>query len=140
MAAARATFARAAFDSCVKALAVLGSANKDPETRARLAVHAAPAFARALALADLEGLADAVVGNAAVGVSDLAVAGEATLDALAKLEPPVMLALLAACRSRTGAAQKNAAIACAKLAKHPDALRVLRENNGVELIYSYVKP
>ena len=119
---------------------MLGSANKEPETRARLAVHAAPAFARALALADLEGLADAVVGNAAVGVSDLAVAGEATLDALAKLEPPVMLALLAACRSRTGAAQKNAAIACAKLAKHPDALRVLRENNGVELIYSYVKP
>ena len=139
-AAARATFARAAFDSCVKALAVLGSANKEPETRARLAVHAGPAFARALALADLEGLADTVVGNAAVGVSDLAVAGEATLDALAKLEPPVMLALLAACRSRTGAAQKNAAIACAKLAKHPDALRVLRENNGVELIYSYVKP
>ena len=60
------------------------------------------------------------------------------LPALEKLRP--VAPLLRACRSRTGAAQRNAAIACARLAHHPSMLETLKENNGLELIYRYVRP
>ena len=80
---------------------------------------------------------DAVVGNAALALADLA-KESSLLPQLALLQP--ISPLLKVCHSRTGAAQKNAAIACARLAHHPPLLEELKEKNGLELIYSYVKP
>ena len=67
---------------------------------------------------------DGVVGNAALAVADLA-KETALLPALEKLKP--VAPLLRACHSRTGAAQKNAAIACARLAHHPRCSRRSRK-------------
>ena len=58
-----------------------------------------------------------------------------SIDALEPIKP-----LLAVCHKRTGTAQKNAAIACARLASHPKMLETLKANNGLELIYRYVQP
>jgi hypothetical protein len=62
------------------------------------------------------------------------------LASLETLEPALVPSLLAACRHRKGAAQKNAAIACARLARHAPFMAALKEHHGIELIYSYVKP
>ena len=59
---------------------------------------------------------------------------------LESLEPGAVPSLLAACRARAGAAQKNAAIACARLARRAAHMAALKEHHGLELIYAYVKP
>ena len=84
-------------------------------------------------------VADGVVGNAALALGDLA-RHDALLASLETLEPALVPSLLAACRHRKGAAQKNAAIACARLARHAPFMAALKEHHGIELIYSYVKP
>ena len=38
------------------------------------------------------------------------------------------------------ATQKNAAIACAKLAKCPSYLQQIRDLHGIEIMFHYVKP
>ena len=82
---------------------------------------------------------DGVVGNAALVLGDLA-RRDALLASLETVEPALVPSLLAACRRREGAAQKNAAIACARLARHAPFMAALKEHHGLELIYSYVKP
>ena len=82
---------------------------------------------------------DGVVGNAALVLGDLA-RRDALLASLETVEPALVPSLLAACRHRKGAAQKNAAIACARLARHAPFMAALKEHHGLELIYSYVKP
>ena len=80
---------------------------------------------------------DQCVGNACLTIGALA-KSEELLPALSELNP--IPSLLQTCKNTTGSTQKNAAIACAKLAKHPAMMDTLRENHGIELIYSYVKP
>ena len=80
---------------------------------------------------------DGAAGNAALAIGDLARERD-LLPRLAALEP--VAPLLAVCHKRTGAAQKNAAIACARLATHSGMLETLKANNGLELIYRYVQP
>lgn len=123
----------AATEAAVRALAVL-VAGADPDARRALAACAARAL---VACVSAPNASDGVVGNAALAVADLA-KETASLPALEKLRP--VAPLLRACHSRTGAAQKNAAIACARLAHHPSMLETLKENNGLELIYRYVRP
>ena len=122
-----------ALEAGVRTLAVL-IATADADTRARLCGCAGGALVACLAS---EGASDGVVGNAALAVADLAKEA-ALLPRLAELEP--VSRLLKVCRARTGAAQKNAAIACARLAHHPPMLETLKESNGLELIYRYVRP
>jgi len=122
-----------ATESAVRALTVL-IAGAGAEARRTLAACAARALVGCVAAPNAS---DGVVGNAALAVADLA-KETALLPALEKLKP--VAPLLRACHSRTGAAQKNAAIACARLAHHPEMLETLKENNGLELIYRYVRP
>ena len=84
-------------------------------------------------------VSDGVVGNAALALGDFA-RFDALFPSLEKTEPALVPCLLAACRQRAGAAQKNAAIACARLARHAPFMASLKEHHGLELIYSYVKP
>ena len=82
---------------------------------------------------------DGVVGNAALALGDLARLDRVSAS-LESLEPGAVPSLLAACRARSGAAQKNAAIACARLARRAPHMAALKEHHGLELIYAYVKP
>ena len=82
---------------------------------------------------------DGVVGNAALALGDLARLDRVSAS-LESLEPGAVPSLLAACRARAGAAQKNAAIACARLARRAPHMAALKEHHGLELIYAYVKP
>uniref|UniRef100_A0A6U0DLZ5 Uncharacterized protein n=1 Tax=Micromonas pusilla TaxID=38833 RepID=A0A6U0DLZ5_MICPS len=84
-------------------------------------------------------VSDGVVGNAALALGDFA-RFDSLFSSLEKTEPALVPCLLAACRERKGAAQKNAAIACARLARHAPFMASLKEHHGLELIYSYVKP
>ena len=122
-----------ALESAVRVLAVLAS-GASAEGRVAMCACAAGVLVRAVSADDAS---DGVVGNAALALAD--VAKEPSLLAkIAELKP--VTPLLAACHRRAGAAQKNAAIACARLAIHPPMLEILKENNGLELIYRYVKP
>ena len=113
------------------------NANGRPRAAARLALAecASEALVECIRAGELVG--DGVVGNAALAIGDLAKEGTGR-DKFAALEP--VKPLLAVCHKRTGAAQKNAAIACARLASHPKMLETLKANNGLELIYRYVQP
>ena len=56
-------------------------------------------------------------------------------------EQDAMKALIDCAYKRKGtAASRNAAIAAAKLAQDPECLQQLRDCNGLDVIYSYVKP
>ena len=98
-----------ATESAVRALTVL-IAGAGAEARRTLAACAARALVGCVAAPNAS---DGVVGNAALAIANLA-KETALLPALEKLKP--VAPLLRACHSRTGAAQKNAAIACARLA------------------------
>ena len=121
-------------EPAVRTLAVLANGG-DAAARLALAECASEALVECIRVGELVG--DGVVGNAALAIGDLAKEGTGR-DKFAALEP--VKPLLAVCHKRTGAAQKNAAIACARLASHPDMLETLKANNGLELIYRYVQP
>ena len=121
-------------EPAVRTLAVLANGG-DAAARWALAECASEALVECIRVGELVG--DGVVGNAALAIGDLAKEGTAR-DKFAALEP--VKPLLAVCHKRTGAAQKNAAIACARLASHPKMLETLKANNGLELIYRYVQP
>ena len=82
---------------------------------------------------------DGVVGNAALALGDLARLDRVSAS-LESLEPGAVPSLLAACRARSGAAQENVAIACARLTRRAPHMAALKEHHGLELIYAYVKP
>jgi hypothetical protein len=132
-AAAAEAEAAGALEAGVRTLTVLIAAG-DAATRTALVGCAAAAL---MACVDADGATEGVVGNAALAIADLGKEA-ALLPRLALLHP--ITPLLKACHRRTGAAQKNAAIACARLAHHPPMLETLKENNGLELIYRYVQP
>ena len=121
-------------EPAVRTLAVLANGG-DAAARLALAECASEALVECIRVGELVG--DGVVGNAALAIGDLAKEGTGR-DKFAALEP--IKPLLAVCHKRTGAAQKNAAIACARLASHPKMLETLKANNGLELIYRYVQP
>ena len=121
-------------EPAVRTLAVLANGG-DAAARLTLAECASETLVECIRVGELVG--DGVVGNAALAIGDLAKEGTGR-DKFAALEP--IKPLLAVCHKRTGAAQKNAAIACARLASHPDMLETLKANNGLELIYRYVQP
>ena len=121
-------------EPAVRTLAVLANGG-DATARLALAECASEALVECIRVGELVG--DGVVGNAALAIGDLAKEGTGR-DKFAALEP--VKPLLAVCHKRTGAAQKNAAIACARLASHPKMLETLKANNGLELIYRYVQP
>ena len=79
---------------------------------------------------------DAIVGNASLCISEIANVDE-SLATLRKLD--AVNSLIDIAHKRTPVAQKNAAIACARLAKDPQCLERLRELHGIEIIYRYVK-
>ena len=121
-------------EPAVRTLAVLANGG-DAAAKWALAECASEALVECIRAGELVG--DGVVGNAALAIGDLAKEGTGR-DKFAALEP--VKPLLAVCHKRTGAAQKNVAIACARLASHPDMLETLKANNGLELIYRYVQP
>ena len=123
-----------AIEPAVRTLAVLANGG-DVASRLALAEHAAGALVECVRRWDVVG--DGAAGNAALAIGDLARERD-LLPRLAALEP--VAPLLAVCHKRTGAAQKNAAIACARLATHSGMLETLKANNGLELIYRYVQP
>ena len=123
-----------AIEPAVRTLAVLANGG-DVAARLALAEHAAGALVECVRRWDVIG--DGAAGNAALAIGDLAREGD-LLPRLAALEP--VAPLLQVCHKRTGAAQKNAAIACARLATHSGMLETLKANNGLELIYRYVQP
>ena len=123
-----------AIEPAVRTLAVLANGG-DVAARLSLAEHAAGALVECVRRWDVVG--DGAAGNAALAIGDLAREGD-LLPRLAALEP--VAPLLQVCHKRTGAAQKNAAIACARLATHSGMLETLKANNGLELIYRYVQP
>lgn len=123
-----------AIEPAVRTLAVLANGG-DVAARLALAEHAAGALVECVRRWDVVG--DGAAGNAALAIGDLAREGD-LLPRLAALEP--VAPLLQVCHKRTGAAQKNAAIACARLATHSGMLETLKANNGLELIYRYVQP
>ena len=123
-----------AIEPAVRTLAVLANGG-DAGARLSLAKHAAGALVECVRRWDVVG--DGAAGNAALAIGDLARERD-LLPRLAALEP--VAPLLAVCHKRTGAAQKNAAIACARLATHSGMLETLKANNGLELIYRYVQP
>ena len=123
-----------AIEPAVRTLAVLANGG-DAGARLALAEHAAGALVECVRRWDVVG--DGTAGNAALAIGDLAREGD-LLPRLAALEP--VAPLLQVCHKRTGAAQKNAAIACARLATHSGMLETLKANNGLELIYRYVSP
>ena len=119
-------------EPAVRTLAVLANGG-DVAARLALADHAAGALVECVRRWDVVG--DGAAGNAALAIGDLARERD-LLPRLAALEP--VAPLLQVCHKRTGAAQKNAAIACARLATHSGMLETLKANNGLELIYRYV--
>ena len=82
---------------------------------------------------------DLLVGNAALCVSELA-RSEAVMErldhqgAIELIEPLTKIA-----HKRTGSAQRNAAIALARMAKTPQYIDKLREHHAFEIIAKYVK-
>eukprot|EP00218_Dolichomastix_sp_CCMP3274_P004818 CAMPEP_0170162976 /NCGR_PEP_ID=MMETSP0033_2-20121228/77369_1 /TAXON_ID=195969 /ORGANISM="Dolichomastix tenuilepis, Strain CCMP3274" /LENGTH=462 /DNA_ID=CAMNT_0010400609 /DNA_START=22 /DNA_END=1411 /DNA_ORIENTATION=+ len=110
---------------------------------AAAAAAAAPALVKAggvealVALLQNVSLSDAAVGNAALCIADLAKLDTA-LPACERTD--AIKPLLEAAHKRTGAAQRNAAIAAARMARHPPLLERLRQLHGLEIIQAYVKP
>ena len=98
-----------------------------------LGAGAAHPLVAVLAAADAP---DGLVGNAALCLSELA-KSKAGVDAIAALDP--VPPLIAAAHKRRGAAQKNAAIALARLSQDAACLERLRELHGLEIIAAYVK-
>ena len=88
-------------------------------------------------LRDIGNASDALLGNASLCLAD-AVKQPGVLTALAALDP--VPALIEIAHKRTGAAQKNAAIALARLAPDQGCLKKLRDLHGIEIIARYVKP
>jgi hypothetical protein len=139
----------AALDGGTRALALVASFADAFATNAKegdrlecsvLASTLADATASSLAACvSSSAVSDGVVGNAALALGDFA-RFDSLFPSLEKTEPALVPCLLAACRERKGAAQKNAAIACARLARHAPFMASLKEHHGLELIYSYVKP
>lgn len=91
-----------------------------------------------LAVLPQPGLPDSVLGNACLSLGHIASQPDWLpmlhgLDAVAPL-------LRVAHAGRGNVASKNAAIALAKLAKHPPMLQRLRDLHGLEIIYTYVRP
>jgi hypothetical protein len=108
--------------------------DRDPALASRAAVAvpaAAPAPAGAL-------LPESVLGNAALAVAAVA-KDPARLPLLAAADAVGPLVRVAY-EGRGNTASKNAAIALARMAHDPRMLERLRELNGIEIIYRYVKP
>jgi len=79
---------------------------------------------------------DQLVGNAALCVGDCAKL-DGVLEMLRKLD--AVGKLIPVAHKRKGTAQKNAAIALARMSRHPPLLERLRELHGIEIMHSYVK-
>ncbi|GAB5363210.1 hypothetical protein AAMO2058_000864100 [Amorphochlora amoebiformis] len=76
--------------------------------------------------------------NASILISQLAV-DKANLDALTNAIPPLIQVLRLEGSSRDfKVMQKNAAVALAKLAKHPKNLVRIRQLHGIEMLYRAV--
>ncbi|KAK9827632.1 hypothetical protein WJX81_001342 [Elliptochloris bilobata] len=131
--------------SAVRALAACATA--DPASAAALAT----AVGIGALLGALEGGGPAAKGTAGVPAlaaeeaaanAALCLAGMSALpSALAALHAAdAAAALVEAAHKRTGAAQKNSAIALARMAKLPACLQRIRELHGIEIMCRYVKP
>ena len=84
----------------------------------------------------LPGATDGSIGNTALCVAELPKAQDG-LTAVADLDP--VPALLEAVKTRQGAAQKNSAIAIAKLAPSPQCMAKIRELRALEIISQTVR-
>ena len=84
----------------------------------------------------LPGATDGSIGNTALCVAELPKAQDG-LAAVADLDP--VPALLEAVKTRQGAAQKNSAIAIAKLAPSPQCMAKIRELRALEIISQTVR-
>ncbi|KAK9823542.1 hypothetical protein WJX72_003579 [[Myrmecia] bisecta] len=83
-----------------------------------------------------EGVSEEALGNAALCIGDLAKVPAVLLQLSQK---DAVAPLVGVAQKRTGAAQKNAAIAVARLAQHPACLERIRELRGLEIIYQTVR-
>merc|ERR1711865_119451 len=77
----------------------------------------------------------AFAGNLSMIISKGA-AAEANLSLLGGFVEPLVTIM----HKTTGATQKNAAIACAKLARDPAYLQQIRDLHGIEIMFHYVRP
>eukprot|EP00658_Telonema_sp_P-2_P059613 TRINITY_DN4870_c0_g2_i8.p1 TRINITY_DN4870_c0_g2~~TRINITY_DN4870_c0_g2_i8.p1 ORF type:complete len:619 (-),score=179.27 TRINITY_DN4870_c0_g2_i8:613-2469(-) len=77
----------------------------------------------------------AFVGNLCMLVSRVATAQD-NLELFKDYVQPLVTIM----HKTDGATQKNAAIACAKLARHPAYLQQIRDLHGIEIMFHYVKP
>eukprot|EP00656_Telonema_subtile_P038688 TRINITY_DN4390_c0_g2_i2.p1 TRINITY_DN4390_c0_g2~~TRINITY_DN4390_c0_g2_i2.p1 ORF type:complete len:807 (+),score=282.11 TRINITY_DN4390_c0_g2_i2:28-2421(+) len=90
-------------------------------------------FEKATALMTLEN--QGFVGNLSMLISRVAGNAE-NLDLFASYVAPLVTIM----HKTSGATQKNAAIACAKLARKPEYLQQIRDLHGIEIMFHYVKP
>merc|ERR1712194_969248 len=90
-------------------------------------------FERAHALPTLEN--EAFVGNLSMLVSRAAGDPE-NLDLFKDYVEPLVTVM----HKTSGGTQKNAAIACAKLARKEEYLTQIRDLHGIEIMFHYVKP
>eukprot|EP00854_Cymbomonas_tetramitiformis_P003796 gene3796-4750_t len=118
--------------------AEMRSAVMDSAVRAVAGCTAASAEAATQVVGDASA-SEGAVGNAALSIADT-VKHDAGLAALLESDVEPVPPLIQAAHKRTGAAQKNAAIALARMARHPALLDQIRKLNGIEIIYAYVKP
>lgn len=77
----------------------------------------------------------AFAGNLSMIISKVA-QDEANLDLLGDFVEPLVTIM----HKTSGATQKNAAIACAKLARNPTYLQQIRDLHGIEIMFHYVRP
>lgn len=79
------------------------------------------------------------VGNVCMIISQCAVEPE-NLKPLGKTVEPLVTVMHKAANEKKASVAKNAAIALAKLAKHPKHLERIRELHGIEIMMAYIKP
>lgn len=126
--------ARQAAEACIRGLALLESIADGVGDDL---VEAGAVRALSAALAGPK-LSDAAAGNASLLLGALS-ARRGGVDALRAAD--AVAALVQAMVQREGAVRKNAAVACARAVQRDERLRErLRELNGVEIMFRYVKP
>lgn len=125
----------AVLDAAVRTLTILTTPD---DAAAAQELAAAGGVATLLQLAATKGLGEALLGNAALCVANLARYKE-HLPLLQRADAVAPLVKVAY-EGKGNTASKNAAIALARMAHDPAMLERLRELHGVEIIYQYVKP
>lgn len=125
-------------DAAVRCLALLSSVT-GTEYRTYLGAELGAIQALAALMRPTANASDALVSNAALCLSDLA--REPGLLGQGLFAPEMVddLCQVAHKRQKAPTAQKNAAIALARMAQHPPLLERLRDLRGLEMIASYVK-